>query len=609
MVVKRKEEEMRKIGFIVLVVTLCLAGSAFGLTYVESSTGLTTPTLEGGRTELEFADINNDGHLDILFIGDHGSPYVNTDQHGIMVWFGDGTGRWSVYMNGNFGYGGIAVGDANNDGRLDVAYGMHHNYSGVDFGDQILEVALGDGTGRSWIPWDDSLATNGETWGMFGTDFGDFDNDGWLDVGSCSFGGSAGVHVYRNLHNGVWRQCYGFVGGMSEMDFVFGDINKDGNLDFAAAQQNGTVYFGDGRGGFTLTDRNLPPPGTSGHLGISLGDADNDGGMDISFTNAQEGLEVWIYNEGTGQWVDFSGSLPDTGNYEGTQLCDFNRDGYVDLAATSYASAGGKVTVWLGNGAGTWTPDAQIPIPAPGYFSAFRAGGDVDHNGYPDLALVSEQTTVRNRAHVFKESSTASVLSITPVFPRGGEKFFGGAIRFIDWLCAVPAGRTARIRLELSTTGTGGPWSLIADTLREGGRYQWRVPTGVNSTNCYIRYKAFATPDSAVALTPAAFTINAQSGIAEGEQESRGTGEQRIALRVLSPSKNGLTFSYCLPEAGDVRIDVYDALGRLTGVLAEGRKDAGWHRLSRAARPPAGVYFIRLSSGDRQAVRKAVIAR
>jgi hypothetical protein len=233
----------------------------------------------------------------------------------------------------------------------------------------------------------------------------------------------------------------------------------------------------------------------------------------------------------------------------------------------------------------------------------------VDHNGYPDLALVSEQNTVRNRAHVFKESSTASSLAIRPVFPRGGEKFYGGSVRFIDWLCAVPTGRTARIRLELSTTGTGGPWTLIADTLREGGRYQWRVPTGVNSTNCYIRYKATAAPDSAFATTPAAFTINSLSGIAEGESGSKSAGQQGINLRVASPSKNGFSISYFLPEPGEVRVELYDALGRKITLLTEGRQEAGWHALQDKSRLPAGVYFIQLITGTQRISGKALILR
>lgn len=40
------------------------------LDYVESSNGLSIPQLEGGRTELEFADINSDGDVNILSIGE-----------------------------------------------------------------------------------------------------------------------------------------------------------------------------------------------------------------------------------------------------------------------------------------------------------------------------------------------------------------------------------------------------------------------------------------------------------------------------------------------------------------------------------------------------------
>ena len=35
------------------------------LEFIESSSGLETPALEHGRTELEMADINNDGNIDI----------------------------------------------------------------------------------------------------------------------------------------------------------------------------------------------------------------------------------------------------------------------------------------------------------------------------------------------------------------------------------------------------------------------------------------------------------------------------------------------------------------------------------------------------------------
>ena len=86
-------------------------------TYTVDSTSFNALSLEGGMTQARLADINQDGHLDLISIGDHGSPNINANEHGISIFFGNGTGTgWQLFQNGNFGYGGCAVGDINNDG-------------------------------------------------------------------------------------------------------------------------------------------------------------------------------------------------------------------------------------------------------------------------------------------------------------------------------------------------------------------------------------------------------------------------------------------------------------------------------------------------------------
>lgn len=577
-----------------LLTAAALAAPLHALEYVESSAGLVPPSFEGGRTELEFADVNADGHVDLLSIGDHGSPYIGTDQHGIMVWFGNGAGQWSVHQSGDFGYGGIAVGDVDNDGLLDAGYAMHHNYSGTDFGDQLIEVALGDGTGMNWAPWDGGLATNGEDWGMFGTDFADVDNDGDLDVGSASFGCCAGIHVYLNNGDGSWTQSFGILGGNSYDDFEFGDINRDGNADIATKYQNGAVYFGDGSGGFTAAYAGLP---SYAYNGISLGDVDDDGGDDVAFciSTPSHGVRVWTWDDELAQWSDFSGTLPTTGGFESTQLFDANADGHVDLAAFG----GRTFALWLGDGSGNWVADATFTTPPAGSFQAFRVGGDVDHNGYPDVALVDEEgswPSYQNHLRCYRETSVAQSLAIAPVFPRGGERFAQGSVHFIDWVSGVPGGSESWVSLEYSTTGSMGPWVAIAENLPNSGRYQWVVPPTA-SMECFVRYTVETTGGSAHTITARAFAIlPAPTGIDEGA----GAASESLLSCAPNPFAGSVSIHFATPESGRVVVSVYDVSGRLVRTLFDSVCAAGtvaqtiWDGTGEAGEECAGgVYFCR----------------
>ncbi|MBN2175030.1 MAG: VCBS repeat-containing protein [Bacteroidales bacterium] len=477
------------------------------LNYINSSNGLEPPEWEGGNSEYEFADINNDGVVDIISMGDHGNPGVNTNQQGIMVWFGDGAGNWSVQMDGNLGYGGIAVGDVNNDGLWDIGYGIHHNYSSTDLGDQILEVALGDGTGTGWTAWDDGLATNGEDWGMFGSDFADIDNDGDLDLGSISFGCCAGVHVYANNMDGTWTQSFGYIGGNSNLRFVFGDINNDGFVDFIVAHQNGAVYFGDGTGDFINVDGNLPDPGGIGYTGPSLGDIDNDGDKDIAFVAAN--LEVWGWDQNNEEWQDLSGNLPAGADFQETQLWDMNADGFTDLAA--YGD--GTFTLWLGDGTGNWTQAAQFTTSGMSDCQAFRAGGDFDHNGFADMVIMAEGgswPSYQNYMKCYREDSPADSLWIRGLFPKGHEVFYQNSVQFIDWASEVPEGTPTYVRLLFSPFGSGELWTeIIADYLPNSGRYQWTVPQ-VCSDSCRIRLIVWSGDSLISGFTTGHFTITGE---------------------------------------------------------------------------------------------------
>jgi hypothetical protein len=86
----------------------------------------------------------------------------------------------------------------------------------------------------------------------------------------------------------------------------------------------------------------------------------------------------------------------------------------------------------------------------------------------------------------------------------------------------------------------------------------------------------------------------------------------RVALLGASPNpvRRIADIRYTLPRPADVRLAVYDALGRQVTVLASERQSAG-RKTARldASRLPSGVYFIRLSAAGATQTRRIAIVR
>jgi len=498
--------------------------------FIEKSSGLETPSKDGGSTELELADINNDGQLDVICVGDHGSPYINSPQHGIMVWLGDGGDTWSVIQVGNFGYGGIEAGDLNLDGYLDVVWGIHHDYGSGGFGNTLIGAALGDGTASNWTPWATGLGTGGESYGMFATDLADFDCNGLLDIISLSFGCCNGYHQYENHGDGTWTQTWSLTGGNANYNIETCDINADGYPDFIGTREYTYVFLGDGAFGFSMSQNGLP---TSSFNGVDCGDFDYDGCDDIVIGYGSNGVRCFSYDKANDEWILKSNGLPTSGYYY-VQFGDINGDGLLDIIA--YDSPMGYA--YLGDGAGNWVVDGTFTMPSPGDYSAFVVDGDFDHDGREDVLIQGEAgtwPTYINQLEAFSPWLEPTDLSAYVVSPHGGETFRGGSIRDIRWLAAVPLSQgDATVDIFLSWNGESGPWDSIANDIPNNGCYQWLVDSG-GSDSCRIKVVVSTSSDSYSAISQSDFTILGFNADAHGPYD----GYYGVPVQFTGSAENG----------------------------------------------------------------------
>lgn len=137
------------------------------------------------------------------------------------------------------------------------------------------------------------------------------------------------------------------VSGMWKCDPVFGDVNGDGKIDLAALPRLGygpRVWLGNGKGEWSESSGGLKYEGRMRSCGggLSLGDVNGDGLMDLAVADHCQGVFVYL-GDGNGQWEVVARAVfprqlvprdSDRDLYVGAEdltLADANGDGYPDL--------------------------------------------------------------------------------------------------------------------------------------------------------------------------------------------------------------------------------------------------------------------------------------
>lgn len=538
-------------------------------------------TADAGNSEgVAWGDYDRDGDLD-LYVANHsnqsGRLYRN-DGNGV---FTDVTAASGTANNGNASAG--VWGDYDNDGYLDLYVTndgtpnrLYHNHGNGTFTD----VAVASGT---------ALVAQGR-----GAAWGDYDHDGRLDLYVVNVGPNV---LYHNEGGGIFTNATtGPLGDAgSGQTAVWGDYDGDGDLDLYIANWSGQpnkLLRNDG-GSFTDVSIASGTAGASSSTGATWVDYDNDGDLDLYVVN--EDTNRLYRNDGVFPFVDVSAAthtnVPGTGR--GASWGDFDNDGDLDLYVSDFA---GPDHLLRQEACGVFADVTAMNGLASTTGNRGTAWADIDNDGDLDLYVARSGA---NRLYLNNGAAPSyhHWLQVALVGVRSNRDGIGARVR-------VVAGSRRQLREISGGSGLYSEESLIAafglGTVTTADTIQVRWPSGVLQavTNVAADQRITLTEpgptDAPPPPAPLVFALHANRP---------------------NPFDRETSIAFDLPRPCPVRLTVLDVAGRIVRELANGVYPAGAHRVTWDGRDASGrslgsgIYFFRVVSADGQRMRSGLLLR
>ncbi len=321
-------------------------------------------TAAGNNGQIAVGDIDQDGWADVVVAGnaDNQEQLCLNNQDGGFdcADFGTLDSSW-----------GVALGDLNGDGTLDVVLA---NFD-IDQGDQRC---LNNGSGgfascASFNAFDTSLAVA----------LGDLDGDGDLDAALAN-NSAAYDRVCFNDGSGNFTQCSNFGTQDLSTAIALGDLDRDRDLDIVLVNNLEERYcLNDGSGGFTDC-RTFN--GSDSSRGLALGDLNGDAYLDVviaNIGNLESGNGRLCLNDGSGNFPSCADFNSANNRGYGVALGDLDGDGDLDAVIANGGTVSNEAEArCLNDGAGNL--DSCVTF-GNADTSISLALGQFDNDFFPDV--------------------------------------------------------------------------------------------------------------------------------------------------------------------------------------------------------------------------------
>ncbi len=344
------------------------------------------PPFEGAYGSVDVADVNNDGHSDVLITGGVTKLYLN-----------DSLGNYTEKMGTPFPevyVSDAAFADVNNDGHPDAFI-----IGSILGPEAISRLYINDGLGN--FTEKPTPEVVGITFGYLA--FEDVDGDGDNDLLTAGYTGAdlispgeyvSNLYINDGLGNFTKKENTPFE-GVVYSHVAFADVNGNGHQDVVISGEIGgfssitKLYLNDGLGNYT--ENPDAPFSTRDQATVAFADFDGDGHMDVVYgsSNFFDATKLYI-NDGNGNFTEKAGT-PFEEIYEvhdGTiAVADVNQNGHMDIFIMGFNSE--RVSkLYINDG------EANFSEVAGTSFKSFEEGEavftDVNSDNYPDLFIIGE---------------------------------------------------------------------------------------------------------------------------------------------------------------------------------------------------------------------------